>query len=224
MKKVLKKITILTLLLSLGVVVSACLKNPQTNQNINQLENINTNTIKETEPRQQEEDLEEIILETEEIDISDWQTYRNEEYGFEFRYPRDWNIDYDKKDGISINLYDNNLQISWLSIRLNKTKGIFYQSINEFALLSCNEYGGMYCNRPTVYKFNNIRLYSYSGSNFFDNNTSSFVSENYIFYIGGKIFNLFYSIADGDGKIRSNEQINKSNIEAKAIILSLKIK
>jgi hypothetical protein len=25
-----------------------------------------------------------------EIDLSDWQTYRNEEYGFEFRYPADW--------------------------------------------------------------------------------------------------------------------------------------
>jgi hypothetical protein len=27
---------------------------------------------------------------TEPIDISDWKTYRNEEYGFEVKYPKDW--------------------------------------------------------------------------------------------------------------------------------------
>jgi len=34
---------------------------------------------------------EEVVLEeTEGIDTSNWNTYRNEEYGFEFKYPTDW--------------------------------------------------------------------------------------------------------------------------------------
>lgn len=32
---------------------------------------------------------------TETIDTSNWKTYRNEQYGFEVRYPQDWNVEED---------------------------------------------------------------------------------------------------------------------------------
>ena len=42
---------------------------------------------------------------TEELDTSDWQTYRNEEYGFELKFPSDYYY--------SINEYSKNLEISF---------------------------------------------------------------------------------------------------------------
>lgn len=64
----------LTILLSLVVILSGCLAKPQGGNNVNQ--NINQNTNMTTT--------------TGDIDISNWQTYKNEEYGFEIKYPSDW--------------------------------------------------------------------------------------------------------------------------------------
>jgi len=83
-----KKLTITTLILlaSLGLVVSGCLKKePETNTNVNTGQNQNANTNQQAE----------------EIDTSNWETYKNEEYGFEFKYPEGWDI-IDSNDKISV--------------------------------------------------------------------------------------------------------------------------
>ncbi len=40
------------------------------------------------------------------LDISNWQTYRNEKMGFEFKYPEEWNIFIDKDTGFTWDNYE----------------------------------------------------------------------------------------------------------------------
>ena len=49
-------------------------------------------------PQQQDQQQNQTNLNNgKEVDISDWQTYRNEEYGFEVEYPNGWELDYRDK-------------------------------------------------------------------------------------------------------------------------------
>ena len=69
---------------------------------------------------EQEEITQEPVEIKEEVDISDWQTYTNEEYRFSFMYPENWHIDRDgEQDAVKGGAY---------SIRLkdNKNDSIFF--------------------------------------------------------------------------------------------------
>jgi len=93
-----KKFTITTLVLlaSLGLAVSGCLKKPVA-QPVNQNTNANTN----------------VATTTAEIDMSNWKTYRNEEYGFEFKYPEGWELskpEYSTKLNSAIKIINHSIE------------------------------------------------------------------------------------------------------------------
>jgi len=74
-------ILLITALLILGYIYYPIKSNDKlTNQNTNQIQaNQNVNTQPSVKPTKEEG-----------IATSDWKTYRNEEYGFEIRYPKEW--------------------------------------------------------------------------------------------------------------------------------------
>ena len=107
-----KKITILILVLAVMAVVSGCSKKVIENSNNEQIVNqgqsnkqkvedekiekittlTNNDNSQEIEnQKNQEQETEEIIIPTDKIDISDWQTYRNEVSDYELKHPNSWN-------------------------------------------------------------------------------------------------------------------------------------
>ena len=78
-------------------------------------------------------------------DIANWKTYRNEEYGFEFRYPQNWVLkDFIKNQVDADSYYD--LLVSYVTLQQNSLRGITY----------CGAYTGISNKRCEVY--NNFRV------------------------------------------------------------------
>ncbi|MBT4277288.1 hypothetical protein HOD96_00865 [Candidatus Falkowbacteria bacterium] len=85
-----KKSTTLVLFLVVILIIAVFFVMQKNNDdNINQNENINFN--QNVNKNQNINQLNKVIING--VDISDWKIYHNEEYGFEIKYPEDWEID-----------------------------------------------------------------------------------------------------------------------------------
>jgi len=63
---------------------------------------------------------------TTEIDTSDWLTYRNEEYGFELRYPGEWEVKIGEKNKVVLLISPENKRIEQ-EIKLGNISGEGYE-------------------------------------------------------------------------------------------------
>ncbi|MFH0854337.1 MAG: PsbP-related protein [bacterium] len=77
--------------------------------------------------------VEDTATSTDEIDTSDWKTYRNEEYGFELKYPKEWYID-NTRSSLDEIVFDIGIETceSRESIEINKNiNNITYDQLRE---------------------------------------------------------------------------------------------
>jgi len=168
MTKASRKLTILLVIASLGLVFSGCVKKPMTNTNTDQPTNTN---------------------QAGEIDTSDWQTYQNEEYEFEFKYPVDWDTGllndgritikpvgksgYEYVGDIVVKVRHMGSVGSLESFYASENNGPFRVSnysikvISNYQVYYFNNFPGMTPSDLYIFKFNNLALefYVYNSEN-----------------------------------------------------------
>jgi len=93
-------------------------------QTLKDLDNLKFSQVKNFLNKEEEKQ----ILEDTDIDTTNWKTYRNEEFGFEFKYPEEWKVKINEENNII------NTELS-----LNGNQSSFYTDIFNITFFLNNE-------------------------------------------------------------------------------------
>jgi hypothetical protein len=125
------------------------------------------------------------------VDTSDWLTYRNEKYGWEIKYPKEWNLEEDlktfspifKQDKIVLGFqkYDNEQRLTikeWVErndfFKLKQNKDYIAYGINNtikfnnFDVYSGSASGGGFFETALIEKEERVVVFSYSATSNFN--------------------------------------------------------
>ena len=127
----------------------------------------------------------------EEIDTSNWKTYRNEEYGFEVKYPEEWEISSEKASGSQEQ--NTKLQFSVDFERLDRQNFLSIHIFSNADTLPLIEWINKYLPNPNSYE--NITIDNMSGFRYNKNTMGNNVIQ-YIITYNERIYSINTIIAD----------------------------